>query len=89
MVQLLIFIQIVFEDFVINKELLALEPLHNTTKGQDVCDTVMKVIKGIDNINLSVIVTDGMKSMHCTQVGLVGLLMKAGINCTALYIRKF
>ena len=86
--QLLIFIRTVSKDFVVHEELLGLEPLHNTTKGQDIYDAVMKVLNIYaygDNNRLSVIVTDGAKSMRGVQTGLVGLLRKTGINCPALH----
>lgn len=76
----------VSKDFVINEELLALEPLNDTTKGQDIYDTVMKVLNTIGGAeNFLAIITDGARSMHGSQTGLVGLLRKAGINCPALH----
>jgi hypothetical protein len=81
--QLLIFIRTFSKDFVINEELLALESLHNTSKGQNIYDVVMKIVNNSIN-SFSAIVTNGVKSMRGTQTGLVGLLRKAGNNCPAL-----
>lgn len=55
-------------EFTINEELLALQSLHGTTKGQDIFDAIMKVLNSRERINnLSAIVTDGAKAMVGSQ----------------------
>lgn len=84
--QLLIFIRTIDNNFMINEELLALESLHGNTKGQDIFDALMKALNSCEGTKkLSAIVTDGAKAMVGSQVGLVGLLRKAGISCPSFH----
>lgn len=69
--QLLTFIRTVDKDTSINEEFLALEPLHGT-RGQNIYDTVMKVLNNLVSVtNRSSVVTDGAKAMRGYEKSLV------------------
>lgn len=66
--------------------MVALEPLHDTTKGKDIYEAVIMVLNDTGGAKkLSAIVTDGTKYMCNSETGLVGLLRKDKINCPPLH----
>ena len=80
--QLAIFIRAVQSDFSINEELLALVPLHNTTKGVDIYTAFhAEVTKFTTFERCTCIVTDGAPAVTGTVNGLFGLLKQNSINC--------
>lgn len=86
--QLLIYIRLIQNDFSVHEELLALKPLHDTTKGTDIYAAFMAAINdfGTNLLNkCSCIVTDGAPAMTGLINGLVGLLKTNGINCPTLH----
>lgn len=80
--QLCIFIRTIQEDFIINEELLGLASLHNTTKGIDIYDAFIKIIKefNVDFNKYSAIVTDGALAIVGLKESFYGLLKKNDIT---------
>ncbi|XP_067209977.1 protein FAM200A-like [Linepithema humile] len=86
--QLLIYVRTVQDDFTTNEELLALKPLHDTTKGVDIYAAFMAAVNDYGTNLLkkcSCIVTDGAPAMTGKVNGFVGLLKENGINCPTLH----
>jgi len=84
--QLLIFIRIVEDNFVINEELIALASLHSTTKGMDIFNAVREQMEKYGGFHkCTAIVTDGAKAMVGKTNGFWGHLKKNGINCPTFH----
>lgn len=84
--QLIIFIRTITSDFVTNEELLALHPMHRTTKGSDIYEGVIEEVKKYTTFEkCSCVVTDGAPAMVGIENGFVGLLKKNNINCATLH----
>jgi hypothetical protein len=81
-VQLAIFIQEVAADFNIMEELLALQPLKETTTSEDIFETVNTILKKIRLkwISLSGICTDGAPAMIGAWKGLIGIVHERAIE---------
>lgn len=75
--QLIIFIRTITSDFITNEELLALHPMHETTKGSDIYKGVIEEVKKYTTFKkCSCIVTDGAPAMIGIDNGFVGLQKK-------------
>ena len=84
--QLLIFIRTIDEEFRINEELLQTIPLHGTTKGSDIYNSLVSVVNGYGGFEkCSSVVTDGASAMVGRKTGLVGLLKSNGVNCPTFH----
>ena len=78
--QLLIFI------CTIDEELLQIIPLHGTTKGSDIYNSLVSVINSYGGFKkCSSVVTDGAPAMVGQKTGLVGLLKSNGVNCPTFH----
>jgi len=85
--QLCIFIKTIQKDFAIHEEMLGLASLHNTTKGIDIYDAFIRIIKEF-NINFnkcSAIVTDDAPAMVDLKDNFYGLLKKNNITCLTIH----
>ena len=78
--QFSIFIRGISSDFELFEDLLALEALHDTTKGCDIAEVVMKVVSaiipGVQWSQLAGITTDGAPSMTGKENGTAALIQK-------------
>lgn len=76
--QLVVFIRMVFDDFVIKEELLALFPLKTTTKGIDIYNLVKKFLleKKVPLEKLVSVTTDGAPAMIGRQNGFISHCIK-------------
>ena len=76
--QLAMFIRGIDNNFVITEEMAALFPMKGTTKGRDIYECLMTVLRryNLELTNLSAVVTDGAPSMVGKNEGLVGLIKK-------------
>ena len=84
--QLLIFIRTIDEKFTINEELLQTIPLHGTTKGSDIYNSLVSVVNAYGGFEkCSSVVTDGAPAMVGRKTGLVGLLKSNGVNCSTFH----
>ncbi|XP_067131976.1 general transcription factor II-I repeat domain-containing protein 2B-like [Centruroides vittatus] len=84
--QMLIFIRTVNENYNYSEELLKLQSLHGTTKGEDIYKQLKCAVEqygGFDKC--TAIVTDGARAMTGKNIGLAGLLQKEGITCRMLH----
>lgn len=84
--QMLIFIRTVNENYSYSEELLKLQSLYGTTKGEDIYKELkcsLAQYGGFDKC--TAIVTDGARAMTGKNIGLAGLLQKEGINCRMLH----
>ena len=84
--QLIIFICTINEEFTINEELLQTIPLHGTTKGSDIYNSLVSVVNGYGGFEkCSSVMTDGALVMVERKTGLVGLLKSNGVNCPTFH----
>ena len=78
--QLSVFIRAVAKDLSVHEDLVGIIPLHNTTRGVDIKETVLNVLHcKISNLSLSKLVgltTDGAASMTRKENGAAALLKK-------------
>lgn len=86
--QLMIYCRYVNEKFELNEEMLDLCSLHDSTKGKDIFEVVILVLKTFDDSNLtklSAICTDGAPAMVIRKDGLVGQFSKNGFEVSNFY----
>ncbi|XP_076645616.1 general transcription factor II-I repeat domain-containing protein 2-like [Halictus rubicundus] len=84
--QLSIFVRMISDDFSIHKELLALVPLHSTTKGEDIFNDVYQQVEKYGGFSkCSAIVMNGTKTLVGQETEFRELLIQHGINCPTFY----
>jgi len=88
--QLSIFARIVQNDFSHIEELLDLVPLHNTTTGIDIFETVNLTLQkfDIDFLKCSAIVTNGAKAMIGSKNGFFGQLKQRSLKVPVIHCIK-